>query len=121
MYELENFKDHHREASIFKGRVLLTMLLVLTMLGVLLSRYYNLQVVNHENYATQSDNNRILVQTIHPKRGLILDTNGELLADNRPSYVLSLTPENIPNLSRTINILKNFVEIDEDDSIEEDE
>jgi len=115
MHELENFKDHHREATTIKGRLLVTMLLVLVMLGILLSRYYNLQVVNHENYATQSDNNRILVQTIHPKRGLIFDTNGELLADNRPSYVLSLTPENIPDLSQTINILKNFVDISEDD------
>jgi penicillin-binding protein 2 len=115
MHELENFKDHHREATIFKGRVLVTMLLVLAMLCILLSRYYNLQVVNYENYATQSDNNRILVQTTHPKRGLIFDTNGELLADNRPSYVLSLTPENIPDIAQTINILKNFVDIDEDD------
>ncbi|MFT6221814.1 MAG: penicillin-binding protein 2, partial [Candidatus Endobugula sp.] len=103
MHELENFKDHHREATIFKGRVLVTMLLVLAMLCILLSRYYNLQVVNYENYATQSDNNRILVQTTHPKRGLIFDTNGELLADNRPSYVLSLTPENIPDIAQTIN------------------
>ena len=69
MQELEHFKDHHREATIFNGRVIFTMLLVLSMLGVLLSRYYNLQVVNYETYATQSDNNRILVQTIHPKRG----------------------------------------------------
>lgn len=115
MQELEHFKDHHREATIFTGRVLVTMLLVFAMLGVLLSRYYNLQIVNYQNYATQSDNNRVLVQTIHPKRGLIFDVNGELLADNRPSYALSLTPENIPDLTNTINILKNLVEIDEDD------
>ncbi|MFT6201158.1 MAG: penicillin-binding protein 2 [Candidatus Endobugula sp.] len=115
MQELEHFKDHHREATIFNGRVIVTMLLVLIMLGVLLSRYYNLQVVNYENYATQSDNNRILVQTIHPKRGLVFDVNGELLADNRPSYALSLTPENIPDVTQTITELQRLVEIGDDD------
>lgn len=115
MQELEHFKDHHREARIFSGRIVVTMLLVLLMLGVLLTRYYNLQVVNYENYATQSDNNRILVQTIHPKRGLIFDTNGELLADNRPSYTLSLTPENVPDIEQTIEQLQALIAIDEDD------
>ncbi|MFT5118830.1 MAG: penicillin-binding protein 2 [Kiritimatiellia bacterium] len=112
MRELERFKDHHREATIFTGRVFVTLLIVLVMLGVLLSRYYNLQVVNYQNYATQSDNNRVLVQTIHPKRGLIYDTSGELLADNRPSYALSLTPETITNLRDTIAVLKTLVNID---------
>jgi penicillin-binding protein 2 len=115
MQELEHFKDHHREATIFNGRVIVTMLLVLIMLGVLLSRYYNLQVVNYENYATQSDNNRILVQTIHPKRGLIFDAKGELVADNRPSYALSLTPENIPDVTQTIETLQRLIDIDDND------
>jgi penicillin-binding protein 2 len=115
MRELEHIKDHHREATIFTGRVIVTVFIVLIMLGILLTRYYNLQVVNYQNYATQSDNNRVLVQTIHPKRGLIFDTNQELLADNRPSYALSLTPENIPDLEATIALLKTLVDIDAKD------
>jgi len=85
------------------------------MLGVLLSRYYSLQITNHEKYATQSDKNRVLIQTIHPKRGLIYDTNGELLADNRPSYVLAITPENTPNIEETITTLKTLVNISDND------
>lgn len=115
MRELEHFKDHHRESSIFTQRVFVTLLLVLVMLGVLLTRYYNLQVVNYQNYATQSDNNRILVQTTSPTRGLIFDTNGELLAENRPSYALSLTIERIDDVDEMIELLKQLVEIDDDD------
>lgn len=115
MPELEQFKDHHREANIFTGRALVTLLIVLVMLGILLTRYYNLQVTNYERYATQSDNNRILVQTIHPKRGLVFDRNGELLADNRPSYTLSLIPESIPDLNKTIDLLKTFIAISDGD------
>ena len=115
MRELEHFKDHHREASIFTQRVIVTLLLVLLMLGILLTRYYSLQVVNYQNYATQSDNNRILVQTTSPTRGLIFDTNGELLAENRPSYALSLTIERIDDLSEMIALLQELIDIDEDD------
>ncbi len=115
MSEFEHFKDHHREARTFTGRVLVTAILVLLMLGILLTRYYSLQITHYQDYATQSDKNRILVQTVKPKRGLIYDTNGELLADNRPSYTLSLTPENIKDLPETIQLLRTLVAIDDDD------
>ncbi len=115
MRELEHFKDHHREANIFTARVIITFLIVLCMLGILITRYYSLQVVNHENYATQSDKNRVLVQTIHPKRGLILDTNGQLLADNRPSYTVSLTPENVSDLEITIELIRELIDVSDDD------
>jgi len=115
MSEFEHFKDHHREARTFSRRVLVTAIGVLLMLGVLLARYYSLQITHYEDYATQSDKNRILVQMVKPKRGLIYDTNGELLADNRPSYTLSLTPENIKNLPETIQLLRTLIAIDDDD------
>jgi len=115
MHELEDFKDHHREASIFTARVVVTLFIVVGMLGILLTRYYNLQVVNYDNYVTQSDNNRILVQTTSPKRGLIYDVNGQLLAENRPSYALSLTLEHIEDVNQTIEQLKTLITIDEDD------
>ena len=94
---------------------MVTLFIVVGMLGILLSRYYNLQVVNYENYATQSDNNRILVQTTSPKRGLIYDANGQLLAENRPSYALSLTLEHIDDLAHTIEQLKALIDIGDDD------
>ncbi len=114
MRDLEHFKDHHREANIFLGRVVVTLFIVLLMLGILIYRYHSLQVVNYQDYATQSDKNRILVQTLHPKRGLIYDKNGTLLAENRPSYVLVLTPENISDIDTTITQLKDLIEINDD-------
>ena len=111
MQEREQFKNHHLEAHIFGRRVLVTAALILLLLLVLLVRYYSLQVVSYQDYATQSDKNRILVQTISPQRGLIFDRNGELLADNRPSYTLSLVPENISNLDDTIALLGELVNI----------
>ncbi|ODS23768.1 penicillin-binding protein 2 [Candidatus Endobugula sertula] len=113
MREREHLKDHHREASIFTGRVIVTLFIVLVMLGVLLTRYYSLQVIHYQNYATESDKNRILVQTIIPNRGLIYDTNGELLADNRPSFTLFLIPERVNDVSSTLSLLKTIISIND--------
>lgn len=113
MQEHQHFKNYHIESRTFTGRVLLTSVLILGLTAVLLYRYYSLQVVNHEDYATQSDNNRILVQTISPQRGLIFDTNGKLLADNRPSYILSLVPENIKDIDKTIELLRTLVTVND--------
>ncbi len=111
MQEHQHFKNYHVESRTFTGRVLLTSILILGLTAVLLYRYYSLQVTNHEDYATQSDNNRILVQTISPQRGLIFDADGKLLADNRPSYILSLVPENIKSIDDTITLLRTLVTI----------
>ncbi len=63
------------------------------MAGVLLWRYYHLQVIRHEGLVTLSDRNRVLVEPVPPTRGLIFDRNGVLLADNRPSFNLSIVVE----------------------------
>lgn len=111
MQELQRFKNHIAESRLFSFRVMVTAILVLALSSILVLRYRELQVVHYEDYATQSDKNRILVQTISPQRGLIFDKNGMLLADNRPSHTLSLTLENIPDIEHTISLLSELVEI----------
>ncbi len=113
MQEHQHFKNYHIESRSFAGRVLLTTVLIIGLTFALLYRYYSLQITHHQDYATQSDNNRILVQTISPQRGLIFDTNGRLLADNRPSYILSLVPENIKSVDETIETLRSLIVVNE--------
>ena len=86
-------KDPHREARIYNARTIAAIMLVLGLLGIILARYYSLQVTDYDTYRTQSDRNRVQLQPLPPKRGLIYDRNGVLLADNRPSYLLSIVKE----------------------------
>ncbi len=81
----------------------------------LLARIFYLQVVQFKELATQSEENRIYLRTVAPVRGLIYDTKGRLLAENRPSYNLTLTRERIKNLDDTLTELGKLVDIDEDD------
>lgn len=115
MSETQHFKDYHRETRIFWARLAVMSVLMLALMGVLVYRYHHLQVVQYQDYATQSDRNRIHVQPIPPTRGLIYDRNGLLLAENRPSYTLSVVRERAGDLEETLKYLQTLVAINAND------
>lgn len=104
-------KDPYQESRTFTARSVLVIIVVLACLGVLLVRYFSLQISDHEIYQTESDRNRLQLQPLPPKRGLIYDRNGILLAENRPSFVLSLVVERVEDLEATLATLGNMLEI----------
>jgi penicillin-binding protein 2 len=108
-------KDSHREARIYGARTVTAVLLVCGLLALITVRYYSLQVTNYETYKTQSERNRVQLQPLPPKRGLIYDRNGVLLADNRPSYILSVVRERVADLDATLLALGALVPISDSD------
>lgn len=115
MPEHQHLKDHYQEARVFTRRLVVAVLAIAALLGVLLMRLYNLQVLNYQDYVTQSDRNRVQVQPLPPTRGLILDRNSVLLADNRPSYTLNIIKEQVEGLEPTLSLLAQLVEISDEE------
>ncbi|SDR47337.1 Penicillin-binding Protein dimerisation domain-containing protein [Pseudomonas moorei] len=64
---------------------------------------YVLQVVEFDYHSTISENNRVHVLPITPTRGLIYDRNGVVLADNRPSYNLTITRERASDVKQELD------------------
>src|SRR5690606_31241846 len=83
--------------------------------GVLIGRYFHLQVVEYERYRTESDRNRVQLLPVAPRRGLIFDRSGELLADHLASFSLDIVKERVDNLDDTIKRLRALVDIDDRD------
>ncbi|MFW9605295.1 MAG: penicillin-binding protein 2 [Pseudomonas sp.] len=83
-------KDHEHDASLVRSRALVGGLFVLLLMSVLIARMYYLQVIQYEHHSTLAENNRIHVQPLPPTRGLIYDRNGVVIADNRPSFSLTV-------------------------------
>ncbi|WP_082354033.1 penicillin-binding protein 2 [Marinagarivorans algicola] len=115
---------HHRHSTIaneghqrriIQWRLLVAFLGVVVLLGVLVTRFYLLQIKQHQNFVTLSDRNRIQVQPVAPTRGLIYDRNGILLADNRPSYRLSVIPERVKNLDALFIELNKIIDVSPSD------
>ena len=99
------------ELRSFGDRVLILVVLGFLMLLIVLGRLVYLQIFNHEAYQTQSLNNRIQIQSIAPPRGLIFDTNGEILADNRQILSLALVPERIDDVDVLFEKLSGLIEL----------
>ncbi len=101
----DTLKDHGAEKRLVNIRIWVA-IGFMALLGVgLISRLFYLQVVRYNELSTQSDDNRVLVQPIPPTRGLIYDTNGKLLAVNKPSHILSIVREQTKDL---VGLLENI-------------
>lgn len=85
-------RNQHAEAALFRVRAALGFAVVLLALGGLALWYFKLQVIDHADYATRSEANRIKPRPVVPGRGLIYDRKGRILADNVPAYRLDVVP-----------------------------
>lgn len=108
MTELKNLEQ---ELGRFRARLWAAAGFVLFCFGLLVFRLVVLQVVRHDDLATQAENNRISVVPIVPNRGLIVDRHGVVLANNYAAYTLEITPSKVDNLEQTIEDLSQIVDI----------
>lgn len=115
MVEPLALKDHTWESRIFFQRIVVGFGVMVVLTLFLVARFFYLQIVQHDVYATLSDNNRIQVQPLPPVRGLIYDRNGELIADNAPSFNLTVTPERVADLDETLARLDQILPLSEED------
>ena len=81
------------------------------LLCVIGGQLYNLQVLQRQKYLTKADENRINIRVLPPKRGRIMDRNGRILADNKPTYRLVLVAEQSGNVERVLDDLSSIVSI----------
>ena len=106
-------RDHSAEANLFARRAFVGFVFVLGLVAVLITNLYNIQVKDHQDYQTRSNDNRIKVIPIAPNRGLIYDRNGVLLAENKPVYNLEVIPEEVDNLEKSLEQVSQLITITE--------
>ena len=104
-------KNHQREIYYFRLRLVLSLGFVAVMLLILLLRFFYLQVIRHDYFHTLGENNRIYVVPIVPNRGLIMDRNGVVMAQNYSGYTLEIAPDKVPDMDALITELSQLVEI----------
>ena len=107
--------NHQREKQQFRLRLGVAAIAVLVCFGVLVSRFFYLQIIRYDHYHTLAENNRISLVPIVPNRGLITDRNGEILAHNFFAYTLEITPSKVDDLEKTIAELSALIEISPND------
>lgn len=108
-------KDHEKDARLVRNRVIVGAVAVLLLTAVLVARLYYLQVIQYEYHSTLSENNRVHVQPVPPTRGLIFDRNGVVIADNRPSFSLTVTRERTGDWEQVLDVIVEVLGLSADD------
>lgn len=108
-------RDHRAESALFFRRALVSFIGIAILVGLLLFNLFHIQVKQHQDYQTRSNDNRIKIVPVSPNRGLIYDRNGMILAENRPIYSLEITLEKVSELDQTFADLKQIMGITDED------
>lgn len=83
----------HDHSQNLKGRIATIQILAFIALALLGGRLYFLQIVKGEYYETKAESQRVRLIPVPAPRGAILDRNGKILVDSRPSYNVVLSNE----------------------------
>lgn len=79
-----------------KKKFLFLVFFIFLILALMILRLFHLQINKGEYYRTIADGNRIRVERIQAKRGIIYDTNLIPLLKNSPSFSLQIIPVDLP-------------------------
>lgn len=88
-------------------------LMLLMIFGLLCLRLWFLQLVQGEDLQKRSERNRIRSQDLPPWRGMILDRDGRTLVDNRPSFNLMATLEDVAEPAVLARRLGSLLKLEE--------
>lgn len=112
---MDKIANTKREIKVFQSRVVIATLFIFALSLALLSRIYSMQIIDYEYYSDEALGNQLQQLPITPVRGDILDRNGKVLATNKLSYKLTITPEKVKDMDATMIELQRFDLINEGD------
>jgi penicillin-binding protein 2 len=81
---------------------------------VLAGRLTWLSIAENERYTLLSESNRVDLTLIPPRRGWIIDRNGQPIANNRTDFRIDLIPERLDDAERVLARLTRLLRLDAD-------
>jgi len=96
------------EPAEFRQKLKVVIILVGLALSVLLIRLWYLQVIKGNELRQRSENNAVRFRKIQPLRGLVMDRNGQVIVDNRPSFDVLYMPTKGVNPELLIQKIKSI-------------
>ncbi|MBS3818713.1 penicillin-binding protein 2 [bacterium] len=101
----------YEDFSLIVKRGHITFIIIQIFLVFLLLFFWKIQILDHNKYWNKSEANRIREVSIPCQRGLILDRNGVILADNTASFKASVIRENMENSRKSYSKIAQLLEI----------
>ena len=104
-------KNLDRELSHFHARLMVGAAFVLVLASILLGRLFYMQVLQYQRYHVLAESNRISLIPVAPNRGLIVDRNEQVLADNYSAYTAEIVVGKVRNFDDTLAEVGKLIEI----------
>ena len=83
--------------------------------GALIARLGYLSVNQHQLYQTKSEDNRVQLIVVPPRRGWLVDAHGKPIAINRSDFRIDIIPEQLEKPTETVRTLAQILELTTDD------
>lgn len=93
-------------------RILIFTVFVIVSFSFLILRLWYLQVIKSDELRLMAENNRVRIIPLRAYRGKVLDRNKNEIINSRPSFNLSLMPEDIKDIDAVLSILGSRINID---------
>ncbi|PYU86266.1 MAG: penicillin-binding protein 2 [Acidobacteria bacterium] len=98
-----------------QGRLAVASYIIVGMVGVLLLGFWKLQVIDADKYSSLAERNRVRYIPVIAPRGRMLDRDGRVLVDNRPSFSVLLLRDDLSLVEKHLPVISDGLGIPIDD------
>ena len=98
-----------------QGRLAVASYVIVGMIGVLLLGFWKLQVIDSDRYTSMAERNRVRSIPVIAPRGRMLDRDGRVLVDNRPSFSVLLLRDDSGLVEKYLPVISDGLGIPMDD------
>ena len=103
------------DRTVRRRRGRLAGIIVVAVMGVLATAFFRAQVIRGASWTLQSDSNRLRLVSVPAPRGTVFDRYGTVVADNVPSYSVSLLPAPPDSIDAGLRRLQPLLGLDADE------
>ena len=94
-----------------QGRLAVASYVIVGMIGVLLIGFWKLQVIDSDSYTSMAERNRVRAIPVIAPRGRMLDRDGRVLVDNRPSFSVLLLRDDPALVEKHLSAIADGLDI----------
>ena len=98
-----------------QARLAVASYIIVGMIGVLLLGFWKLQVIDADKYSSMAERNRVRYIPVIAPRGRMLDRDGRVLVDNRPSFSVLLLRDDLAQVEKHLAGISDGLGIPVDD------
>ena len=97
-----------QQSGEFRLRIKVLFFVILLALSIFIVRLAYLQIIRGDEFRQKSESNSIRLRKIRPPRGLVMDSNRQVMVENQPSFDILFAPNRISDIPQVMRKFKDL-------------